>query len=132
MAWGVWVRPYTTQKRDLTVDYLFHYGAASADIPTSIRLDLLEHELQRKLHLARSPRRKDMVECRRTDVAVRQKEVRAVQDVKQLRAELELLRFGHFEILKGGEVPVGIPRTDIHVAAFRAKLSRVGCGIKSL
>ena len=78
------------------------------------------------------PAFKDMVECRRTDVAVRQKEVRAVQDVKQLRAELEMLRFGHFEILKGGEVPVGISRTDIHVAAFRAKLSRVGGGIESL
>ena len=31
---------------------------------------VLEHELQRKLHLPRSVRLKDMVECRRTDVAV--------------------------------------------------------------
>jgi len=34
MAWGGLVSPYTTQKRDLTLDYLFQYGAASADIPT--------------------------------------------------------------------------------------------------
>jgi hypothetical protein len=60
----------------------------SACISTSNRSALLIHELQRKLHLARSTRRKDIVECRRTDVAVGQTEVRAVQDVKQLRAEL--------------------------------------------
>ena len=51
---------------------------------------LLEHELQRKLHLARSLRLKDMVERRRTDVTVRQPEIRPVQEVKQLRAELQL------------------------------------------
>ena len=34
MACGIWVRLHTPQKRDLTLDYLFHYGAASADIPT--------------------------------------------------------------------------------------------------
>src|SRR5579862_5351026 len=62
----------------------------SALIPTSIRSDLLIHKLQRKLHLARSVRGKDIVECRRTDVAIRQPEVRAVHDVKQLRAELDL------------------------------------------
>jgi hypothetical protein len=60
----------------------------SALIPTSIRPDLLKHKLQRKLHLARRIRLKDIVECRRTDVAVGQMKVRAVQDVKQLRAEL--------------------------------------------
>ena len=58
------------------------------DIPISIRPDLLVHELQRELHLARRFRLKDMVERWRTDVAVGQPEVRAVQDVKQLRAEL--------------------------------------------
>ena len=63
----------------------------SADIPTSIRSDLLIHELQCKLHLAWSLRFKDMVERWRADVAVGQPEVRAVQDVKQLSAELELL-----------------------------------------
>src|ERR1700758_508029 len=99
---------------------------------TSILLDVLIHELQCKLHLARSPRFKDMVECRRTDVAVGQKEVRTVQNVKQLRAELKMRRFGYLDVLKGGEVPVGISRTDIHVAAFGAKLSRVGDGIESL
>src|SRR3984957_2462725 len=104
----------------------------SADISTSIRSELLIHELQRKLHLARSLRLKDMVERWRTDVAVGQPEVRAVQDVKQLCTELELLRFCHFEILERSEVPVGISRTDIHVAAFRAKLPRVGCGIESM
>ena len=63
----------------------------SADISTSIRSDLLIHKLQRKLHLARSLRLKDMVERWRADVAIGQSEVRAVQDVKQLSAELELL-----------------------------------------
>ena len=58
------------------------------DIPISIRPDLLVHELQRELHLAWRFRLKDMVERWRTDVAVGQPEVRAVQDVKQLRAEL--------------------------------------------
>src|SRR6202041_2269465 len=73
-----------------------------------------------------------MVEGRRTDVTVGQPEIRAVQDVKQLRAELQLFRFCHLEILKRREVPVGITRADIHVAAFGAKLPRVGCGIESL
>ena len=41
-------------------------------------------------------------------------------------------RFRHLEILKGSEVPVGISRADIHVAAFRAELPRVGYGIESL
>lgn len=51
---------------------------------------LLIHELQGKLHLARSLRLQDMVERRRTDVAVGQPEVGAVQNVKQLSAKLEL------------------------------------------
>jgi len=34
------------------------------DRPTLIHLGLLKHKLQRKLHLARSVRRKDIVECR--------------------------------------------------------------------
>jgi hypothetical protein len=51
---------------------------------------LLELILQRKLHLARSLRRKDMVERRRTDVTVGQPKIGAVQDVKQFRAELQL------------------------------------------
>jgi hypothetical protein len=32
MACWIWATPFTTQKRDLTLDYLFQYGAASADI----------------------------------------------------------------------------------------------------
>src|SRR6516165_4746950 len=82
-------------------------------IPTTSRPGPLKHELQRKLHLARSLRRENIVECRRTDVGVGQSKVRAVQDVKQLGAELELLRFRHFEVLKCSEVPVGISRADI-------------------
>src|SRR5580698_6378369 len=100
--------------------------------PEQLGKRMLKHKLQRKLHLARSLCRKDMVECWRTDVAVGQIEVRAVQDVKHLRAELELLRFSHPEIPKGGEVPVGISRAGIHVAAFRAELPRIGYRIKSL
>src|SRR6202041_3846656 len=73
-----------------------------------------------------------MVERRRTDVTVRQPEIGAVQYVKQLRAELQLFRFCHLEILKRCEVPVGISRADIHVAALGAKLARVGCEIESL
>jgi hypothetical protein len=74
-----------------TLDHLLRYGAFSAEVLASIRLDLLVHELQCKLHLAGSIRLKDVVECRRTDVAIRQMEVRAVEDVEQLGAELELL-----------------------------------------
>src|SRR6478672_3780907 len=59
-------------------------------------------------------------------------EVSAVQGIKQLGAELELFRFGHFEILKDADVKVCISRTEIHIAAFVAKLSRVGSGIESL
>src|SRR3954462_11327211 len=92
--------------------------------------DWLEHELQRKLHLARGRGCKDVVECRRTDIGVGQMEVRAIQEVEQLRAELKLHRFGHFEILKGTKVPVGVSRTEINVATFRAKLSRVGYGVE--
>ena len=99
---------------------------------TSVCPASLKHKLQRKLHLARSPGREDVVECRRTDVAVGQLEVCAIQDVKQLRAELELFRFSDFEVLKSAEVPVGIGRTDIYVAAFGAKLSRVDGGIEPL
>jgi hypothetical protein len=50
---------------------------------------LLKQKLQRKLHLARRLRLKDMVERRRTDVTVGQPEICAVQDVKQLRAKLQ-------------------------------------------
>src|SRR5579884_13965 len=95
------------------------------DHPTSVHVDLLKHELQRELYLARSFRFEDMVEGRRTDIRVGQSEVRAVQDIKQLRSELELRRFCHLEILQGSEIPVSITRSDIHVAAFRAKLPRV-------
>src|SRR5690242_1502334 len=104
--------------------------AISADILTPVRLNLLIHELQRKLHLSRNLRRKNMVEGGRTYVAVWQSEVRAVQDVEQLRAELELRRLCHLEILKAGKVPVSIGRAGIHIAAFRAKLTRIGCGIE--
>ena len=61
----------------------------------------LIHELQRKLHLARRPRREDMVECRRTDVAVGQPEVRVIQEIEELRPELEFLSFGYWNVLEG-------------------------------
>ena len=57
----------------------------------SIRSGLLVHELQRELHLAGSPRFKNVVECRRTDVAVGQPEIGAVEDIKQFGAELQPL-----------------------------------------
>ena len=41
-------------------------------------------------------------------------------------------RFCHLEILKRREVPVGISRAEIYVAAFGAELPGVGCGIKPL
>jgi hypothetical protein len=66
-----------------------------------------------------------MVERRRTDITVGQPEIRAVQDVKQLRAELQLFRFGHLEIFKRCEVPVGLTPADIHVAPPGATLPRV-------
>src|SRR5579859_1789478 len=89
-------------------------------------------EFQRKLYLARSLGRQDVVECRRTNIAIRQPEIRAIQNVEQLRTELELLRFGDSEILESGEVPFGIARSEIYVAAFRAELSGICCGIELL
>src|SRR5580698_2054949 len=104
----------------------------AADLLTGSPTRSLKQELQRKLHLARRLRRKDMVERRRTDVAVGQPEIRAVQEVKQLRAELELFQFGQLEILKRCEIPVCISWTEIDVAALGAKLAGVSCEIEPL
>src|SRR5580698_6151338 len=104
----------------------------AADLLTGSPTRSLKQELQRKLHLARRLRRKDMVERRRTDVAVGQPEIGAVQEVKQLRAELQLFRFGYLEVLKRCKVTVSISRADIHIASLGAKLARVGCEIEPL
>ena len=71
----------------------------------SLHSNLLIHELQRELHQAWRLRRKNVVECRRTDVAVRQPEIRVVQDIEQFRAELQLFRLRHFEILAAQRSP---------------------------
>src|SRR5512141_40902 len=57
---------------------------------SAIREPILVHELQPELNQAWSLRCQDVIERRRTDVAVRQPEVRMIQDVKELGAELKL------------------------------------------
>src|SRR6185503_3529119 len=95
-------------------------------------LYLLEHELQRKLHLPRIFSCEDMIEARRTDIAVGQPEVSTVEEIKQLCSELELLRFRHFEVFERCEIPVRVCRPIIHVTTFCSKLPSVGYGIEPL
>ncbi len=66
---------------------------------------------------------KDVVErLRRADIARGQAEVWMVQEIEELRPELEFLGFRHANILEGREVPIHVTRPFGDVAAFRAEL----------
>src|SRR5579884_1777998 len=90
----------------------------------------LVHKLQCKLYLAGCLGRQNVVKSRRTDIAVREPEVCAVQDIEHLRSELKLHRTCHLKIFERGKVPVRITGALIDVSAFGAKLASVGHRIK--
>jgi len=59
-----------------------------------------ESKLQGKLDQARRQRRKNLIEGWRTDVAVGQAEIRVVQKIEELSAELKLLALGYANVLE--------------------------------
>ena len=86
-------KPSSARLKALWFNFRFarHLGVSSAQsghtAVTSAQPDS-EQELQRELHLARIACCQDLVERWRTDVAVRQAEIRMIQDIEQLRPEL--------------------------------------------
>lgn len=82
----------------------------------------LEKKLQSQLNHARVQSGLNLVEGRRTDVAVGQAEVGMVKDVKEFRSELDSFRFSDAEILEDREVPIGVAWADADVAAGVAEL----------
>src|SRR5436305_11798168 len=64
----------------------------------------------------------NMVERWRTDVAIRQAEVRVVQEIEELRAKLKLLSLRDTDVLEGGEVPIEVSGPLRYVAASRSEL----------
>src|SRR5262245_4182505 len=76
-----------------------------------------ENDLQPELHLPRVERRRDLAERRGVGSRPGVIEVRMVERVEQLRAELNLEPFGHVEITAQGEVKVLEARPDDDVAA---------------
>src|SRR5216684_3007493 len=93
----------------------------------------LKQEFQGQLDLSCWLRRLNAIEGRRTYVAVRQAEIRVIQDVEELRAELEFLGLPNRDVFERREVPIRISRPLRDVAAGRAKLLhwRVGVGSDS-
>src|SRR5215813_4887161 len=83
---------------------------------------VLEQELQRELNQPWRLRRLNVVEGRRTDITIRQPEVRVVQDVEKLRPELERFVLGYPDILERREIPVLEGRSDRDVSSLRAEL----------
>src|SRR5579872_4809574 len=88
----------------------------------SAETDFSELELQGQLNQPGRLGGQNLVECWRTDVAVGQPEVSVIQEVKELGAELELLSFGHGNVLEGGEIPVGVSGALGDIAACSPEL----------
>src|SRR5262245_49767549 len=74
-----------------------------------------EDELQRELDFAGGERLRGAAERRLGHVAVRALQVDAVEDVEHFRAELQLRRAGHAEVLEEGQVGRGQARAAIGV-----------------
>ena len=80
-------------------------GAAESAISTGVawghpHARCSESKLQGKLDEARRQRRKNLIEGWRTDVAVGQAEIRVVQNIEELSAELKLLALGYANVLE--------------------------------
>ena len=90
--------------------------------PGRRRYETLKIELQRKLDQPWRLGRQDLVEGWRADVAIRQTEIGVVEDVEEFRPELKLLGLRHANVLKGGEVPICVPRSLRDVAASGSEL----------
>src|ERR1700722_12597801 len=86
---------------------------------------LLEEELQRQLDRSTRLRLGDLSKRRRADVVVGQAEVRVIEEVKELRAELEALRFTDRDVLEQREVPFLERRRGHDVAAGVSELPRL-------
>src|SRR5512146_2285354 len=55
-----------------------------------------------------------------------------VEDVEELRTELQVFGFRQAEVLGGSEVPVGVGGADIHIATLGAELSRISYSVQPL
>src|ERR1700677_5239286 len=73
---------------------------------------MLKEVFQSKLHQAGIACRRDSAECRRTigKAAVRVREIGVIENVEDLRAELEILVLGKRDLFMQREVPVGKSR----------------------
>ena len=68
--------------------------------PGGTHMPCSESKLQGQLDQARRQRRKNLIEGWRTDVAVGQAEIRVVQKIEELSAELKLLALGYANVLE--------------------------------
>src|ERR1035441_10953374 len=69
-----------------------------AAVPTGVSWS--KRKLQGQLDQTRRQGRKDLVKSRRTDVAVGQSEIRVVEEIEKLSAELKLLALSHTNVLE--------------------------------
>src|SRR5215467_4140242 len=82
----------------------------------------LEHELHSELDQSWRFGRQDLVEGRRTDVAIGQAEIRVVQEVEKLSTELEFFALSHGDIFEQREIPIRVAGTLRDVSACGAEL----------
>ena len=94
-----------------------HGGAA---FPVELSL---EDELEGQLQQARRARLEYLTERRRFQIVHGQPEIRMVEQVETLRAELHARGFGNLEVFEEREIDVLDPRAAHRVAAFVAKLA---------
>src|SRR5690242_8158414 len=108
-------------------------GAASwFAIILTARVLRLEQELQRQLNDSTRQSLVDLAKRRRADVVVREPEIRVVNDVKELRSELEAHGFAYRDILEQREIPLLKRRPGHDVAARVAELSGLSSRIQPL
>src|ERR1700758_3859922 len=81
-----------------------------------------ELKLQRQLNQPWRLRLENVVKRRRAYIAIGQPEIRMVQQIKELRPELELFSLRHCNVLECRKVPIRVTGTLGDVAACRAEL----------
>src|SRR5580693_5013874 len=91
-----------------------------------------EDEFQGQLHKAAWQGFRNFAEVWRTDVVVRQPEVSVVENVEELRAELQALGLANRNVLECGEIPLFEAGSFDDVAAFIAELSGLRGRIEGL
>src|SRR5271156_4096970 len=109
----------------------FYEERASASVQYPVTT-LSEIEFQGQLHEPPWQRFRNLSKIRRTYVVVRQTEVRVIEDVEELRTELQALGFANGNVLEGREVPL-LQAGALHdVAAFVAELASLRGGVELL